>query len=82
MDPAENKQPEPATGTVTPIAKPSGFSLDKFCRSARPTWRRRNPAGASAALSLSRRERLRPAPPGRGHTGRTSCASCTCRSWG
>ena len=37
VDPAKNPQPEtePGTGNVTPISKPSGFSLDKF-QSKRP----------------------------------------------
>jgi hypothetical protein len=35
VDPAKNPQPETGPGNVSPIAKPSAFSLDKF-RSKRP----------------------------------------------
>ena len=72
MNPAENhsrRSPSRSrarqSSNVTPIAKPSGFSLDKF-KSKRPAscGRRQNPAGGFAALPSRRCEGFCPAAPG------------------
>ena len=76
----EGVMPEVGSAIPIPILKPSGFSLDGFRSNARPASAASRPYWGLCRLSASRMRRISSGSiPMRAHTGRTSCASCTCR---